>query len=388
MGIRTTSYPVAMGFASASQVVPDADRPPLMRALAQTANLYGSDAAIEVRDCAATDWSQDPSVQPDLFTFGFDTVDLSGLEALQDACRQIAARGTITDDLADTIRGALLGAELQTSAGRTLTVRYLADEGMIMRSAGPNRLAVVGPRAHGMNGHGSAKSVHSDQDVFGTPLVQLMDGKAPSLFRHDSPDGCNHEASLMLLNVWIPLHQITQPLVFADGRSIDRLRHQLRFGLATETFLERDDDQNVNDIWTFLYDPGQRWYFRSAMDHRSAYVFNTLSTPHGAAVLPGEDVAEQCYLALEAVESAVERCDPATVLAAAETAVGLRVPDGTTPALGQAIEAMRDLLDEAASDAPSIRGERADRWLAAARAARQQVVRRSLELRMVVSVEP
>ena len=119
------------------------------------------------------------------------------------------------------------------------------------------------------------------------PLTQLMDGRAPTLFRHDSPDGYNHDESTMLVNMWIPLQQITQPLVLADGRSIDRRKHQLRYGLATDSFLDRDDDLAVNDIWTFMYDPDQQWYFRSEMDFRSAYVFDTLSTPHGAAVLPG-----------------------------------------------------------------------------------------------------
>ena len=180
-----------------------------------------------------------------------------------------------------------------------------------MRKAGPNGMSVVGPRSHGMNDHGGATSVHADQDVFGTPLTQLMDGRAPSLFRHDSPDGHNHDARLMLLNLWIPLQQITQPLVLADGRSIDRRRHQLRYGLATETFLERDDDMAVNDIWTFLHDPDQRWYLRSDMDHRHAYVFNTLSTPHSACTLPGEDVAERCYRSLEDAEAAVARGDVA-----------------------------------------------------------------------------
>lgn len=173
-----------------------------------------------------------------------------------------------------------------------------------MRTAGPNGLSMAGSRSSGVNGHGQATSVHADQDVFGTPVAQLMDGRAPELFIHDSPDGYNHDAALLLVNFWIPLQQITQPLVLADGRSIDRRRHQLRYGLATDSFLERDDDLVINDIWSFLHDDDQRWYFRSEMDHRDAHVFNTLSTAHGAGTLPGEDVAERCYLALEVAESA------------------------------------------------------------------------------------
>ena len=69
---------------------------------------------------------------------------------------------------------------------------------------------------------------------------------------------------------------------------LDRRRHQLRYGLATQSFLEREEDMTINDIWTFLHHPDQRWHLRSDMDHRSAYVFDTLSTAHGACTLPGE----------------------------------------------------------------------------------------------------
>ena len=37
----------------------------------------------------------------------------------------------------------------------------------------------------------------------------------------------------------------------------------------------------VNDIWTFLYDPPQEWYFRSIMGPDQAYVFDT--PPKGRA---------------------------------------------------------------------------------------------------------
>jgi hypothetical protein len=190
----------------------------------------------------------------------------------------------------------------------------------------------------------------------------------------------------MLVNLWIPLQQITQPLVLADGRSIDRRRHQLRYGLATESFLEREEDMTINDIWTFLHDPHQRWYLRSDMDHRSAYVFNTLSTPHGSCALPGEDVAEQCYRALESAESAVvsgDRGAPGEAVAPAPPAL----PTAVSPALRDAIATMVAVADEARRDPAAVCGPRAEEWLAASRAARRRVVRMSLELRMVVSVE-
>jgi hypothetical protein len=256
-----------------------------------------------------------------------------------------------------------------------------------MRKSGPNGMSVVGPRTPGMNDHGVATSIHADQDVYGTPLTQIMEGRAPELFRHDSPDGRNDDAGLMLVNVWIPLRQIVQPLVLGDGRSLDRRQHQLRYGLPTTTFLEREGDMVINDIWTFLHDPGQRWHLRSDMDHRSAYLFNTLGTPHGAATLPGEDLAEQCYRSLEDAESAVADGDAGALTVAVAPAVGVVVPDDVPPALRDAISAMVAVAETAHREPAAVCGEKSEDWLAASQAARRRVVRMSLELRMVVSIE-
>ena len=385
MSSLETTYPVRLGFAPEAVAIPDPDHPGLLRAGPRASAPY-SKSNVDLHLCDATDCG-DGAVRPDLRTFGFDTVDLSALDPLQAACAHVRATGAITDDRAAEIRASLEGSVLQTSDGGALRVMYIADEGFIMRTAGPNGLSLVGPRSTGMNGHGQATSVHADQDVFGTPVAQLMEGRAPELFFHDSPDGHNHDATLMLVNFWIPLQQITQPLVLADGRSIDRRRHQLRYGLPTDTFLERDDEMVINDIWSFLHDEGQRWYFRSEMDHRHAHVFNTLSTAHGAGTLPGEDVAERCYLALEAAEAAVAAGDADALASALSEATRLARPSDTTPALGDAIETMLALLDDAVTAPGDVCGERAEAWLAAARAARRRVVRMSLELRMVVSIE-
>ncbi len=299
--------------------------------------------------------------------------------------------GRVTPDAAERIRAALDGATLRLASGSTVEVLHLAEEGFIMRCAGPNRMPVTGSASKGMNGHGPATGVHADQDVYGTPLTQLMDGRAPSLFRHDSPDGDNHDAGLMLVNLWIPLQQITQPLVLADGRSIDRRRHQLRYGLRTDAFLDRDDDQVINDIWTFLHDPAQRWYLRSEMDHRSAYVFDTLSTAHGSCVLPGEDAAEAWYRRLEAAEAAVAAGDARALANALEGAPRPPLAEPTPPALAEAIAAMAALADDALADDAladhgAVCGPTAAPWTAASAAARRRVVRMSLEMRMVVSI--
>ena len=90
---------------------------------------------------------------------------------------------------------------------------------------------------------------------------------------------------------------------------------------------------------------------------------------------------------MEEAESAVGAGD-VDGLVAAVTAAGrpeLSVP--TTPALRDAIGAMTAVLDDAAADPASVCGERSEEWLAASRAARRQVVRMSLEMRLVVSVE-
>lgn len=377
---------VTLGFLPESLAIADPDHPGLRRAGPRASAPYANES-VELHRCRATDLSLDDGARPDLLTWGFDTVDLSGLDALQAVLARVRVAGRIAEDDAATIRSALSGQTLSGSGGAGLEVLHIADEGLIMRSSGPNGLSVVGPRSIGMNDHSAATSVHADQDVHGTPLRQLMDGRAPELFRHESPDGRNDEAGLLLTNLWIPLQQVTQPLVLADGRSIDRRRHQLRYGLATETFLDRDDEMAVNDIWMFLPDAGQRWYLHSDMDHRQAYVFNTLSTPHGACALPGEDVAERCYRLLEEAEAAVSSGDARAAAAPVAAIVALDVGDDVPPALRRAIGRMVDVAGAAGRDPTVLSGEQADAWLADSRAARRGVVRMSIELRMVVAVD-
>jgi hypothetical protein len=385
MTITDTTYPVRMGFTPDSFAIPDPDHPGLLRAGPRAGAPYGKDG-VRPQICSATDLA-DGSVRPDLAEWGFDTVNLSGLDQLQSTCAEVRAAGRVTDEQAATIRAALDGAVLPSAGGGSLRVQYLSDEGFIMRTAGPNGMSLVGPESRGMNDHGGATSVHADQDVYGTPLTQLMEGRAPELFVHDSPDGHNHDAPMLLVNLWIPLQQITQPLVLADGRSVDRRRHQLRYGLATDSFLERDEDQLINDIWTFLHDDAQRWNFRSQMDHRNAYVFNTLSTPHGAGTLPGEDVAEWCYRTLDTAEAAVASGDVDGLVAAVAASGRPELPVAVTPALRDSIDAMTTVIDDAASDPAGVCGDRSDEWTSASKAARRAVVRMSLEMRMVVTVE-
>jgi hypothetical protein len=379
------AVPVELGFLPTDQAIEDPDHPGLLRAGPRAAAPYGDDR-VEFHLCSATDLSESGADLPDLLRHGVDTVDLSGLEALQVACARVLAAGRVEDEDAAAVRNALEGAELRCASGHTLTVKFLAGEGFFMRTVGPDRMSMVAPQSEGMNEHGGASSVHADQDVYGTPLLQLMDGRAPDLFQHDSPNGENHDAELLLVNLWIPLQQIVQPLVLGDGRTIDRRRHQLRFGLRTTSFLDRDEDMEINDIWAFLHDDAQEWYFRSDMDHRSAWVFNTLSTPHGSGVLPGEDVAAQLVRAVDAAESAAGQGDAAAVAAAVAEVVQLEVPAGVPAPLVPAIDELLAVCRAAAGDPAGVAAGQADGWAGRAQAATRRVVRMSLELRLVVSV--
>ena len=383
MTITEVVYPVELGFLPPGEAIPDADRPGLLRAGERGSAPYGG-KGVEYHVCSATDGVQSENPDIGLLTTSFDAVDLSPFTGLQSTLAGVRKAGEITDTEIAEVRNTLDGAVLQCSNGLTVKVLQLAGEGMIMRQGGPNRMSVVGARTKGANGHGAATSVHADQDVYGTPLAQIMKGRAPSLFRHDSPDAQNLDPSLMLLNLWIPLHQITQPLVLGDGRSLDRRRHQLRYGLATTSFLERDEDQEINDIWAFLHDPSQRWYFRSEMDHRSAYVFDTLGTPHGAGVLPGEDLAERCSQALVAAETAAERADVATLVSTLEELAFFETPILSTPALRDAVAAMLTLISDALAAPNAV----SSAWVERSRAARREVVRMSLEMRLVATVQP
>ncbi|MBX3314927.1 MAG: hypothetical protein KF906_11460 [Actinobacteria bacterium] len=374
---------VELGFLPEAQAIADSDHPGLLRAGLRAGAPYGG-RAVELHTCDAVDGLRSDAIRPDLREAGFDVADLAGADALQEVFARVRAAGHLDDASAAHIRAELAGATFRLSSGPSVTVLHAADEGFILRQGGPKGTKVGGSVEDG--DHGVATSVHADQDVFGTPLRQLMDGRAPELFNFDAPDGHNHGAGLWLVNLWIPLQQITQPLTLCDKRSLDRRRHQLRYGLPTSSFLDRDDDMVINDIWTFLHDPGQRWYLRSEMDHRQAYVFDTLSTPHGACTLPGEDVAEQCCRSLVAAEAAVADGDVDGLAEALATVGPVDVPEMAPPALRAAVSAMAVLLREAGDDPAGVIAD-GEAWSERSRAARRRVVRMSLELRLVVSLD-
>jgi len=369
----------ALGFSRADSVSPDPQRAGLYRAapVADTSD----PRELEFHDCSLRDWMHPQAPPLDLDRMGFDTIDLSRHAALQAVLRGVRAAREITAADASAIRRALRGCVFRLSNGRILRLLFIAPEGLIMRVAGPNGLVPdPGVQMGAMNGHDAALGVHGDQDVRGTPLKQMMRGMAPWLFRHQTPDGDNRLSPVRLVNLWIPLDQVTRPLVFMDRRSLDKRRHQLRYALPTESFLDREEETRVNDIWTFLHDDAQRWYFGSDMDAGRAYVFDTLGTPHGSTILPGEDLAERCYRALQWALGDAGGGREGLADAAAATAVP---PADCTAALRRAIAAMQALLRAAAGG-----GVLDPDWRRRAQGAMDRVVRKSLEMRVVALQTP
>lgn len=335
--------------------------------------------ALSMHECALHDLSARAALIPSLDTTGFDTVDLSDLPAVQKVLQEIRIANRITDEQIVRVRRALLGKTFRLSNGKKLRILFIAGEGTILRRAGPNGLKANPEESmNENNSQDGAQGVHGDQDVRGTPVKQILFGAAPLLFNHDSPEGSNRRSPLHLLNLWIPLQQITRPLVLMDGRTLDRKKHQLRYALPTESFLDRKEDRRLNDIWTFLHDEKQQWYFTPELDSRKAYVFNTLSNPHGACILPGEPVAETLYKALQTACCAIQQNDISTLQAIDEPDVSL-LPDDCTVPLRKAVEAMSALLREA-------KHQPGAGWQQRALAAMDRVVRKSIEMRLVAWV--
>lgn len=338
-----------------------------------------------ITDCSAA------GTTPDLLRQGFAHADLSGRAGLQSALERVRTSGRLAVADVTEIRRHLIGRRLALGDGRELCVLFMAREGFFMRRAGPNGMAIPRePGPEGINDHDAAIAVHADQDVDGTPLRQILRGAAPWIFRHDGPAGSRSRSPLLLINVWIPLEQVTRPLALMDISSLDRRAHQLRYGLVTDGILQRDESRRVNDIWVFRHHASQRWYFTSEIDASTAYVFATLGTPHGSIILPGEDRAEARYQALTAAVDAVRRRDePAAVRCLSDAEGGRAWSEPATAPLRRAITKMEELLAEGRARGSALcRGEGAEDWCARASAAAERVVRKSLEMRAVALLLP
>jgi hypothetical protein len=370
-----------LGFTRAEDVIPDVERPGLLRARTRPLGRT-SENALDFRNCTLNNCRVQP--EPGLEQAGFETIDLSDFAGLQQVLATVRSQDFLSDSSATALREHLNEARFRLAGGRTLSVEHVADEGMILRRAGPNGLDVNPGGMEGANGHDGARGIHGDQDVYGTPLKQMMKDNAPQLFRHQTVDGRNDEANLFLLNLWIPLQQVTRPLVLMDRRTLDAPRHQLRYGLPVTSFLERDQEQRVNDIWTFLPDEAQAWYFRSDMEPDQAFVFDTLGEPHGSTVLPGEETLAAQYQCLERACEAVDDNDSDAL----GTALQVRYPDlpeSTTTGIRSAADRMTALITEAKREPSALFADQAI-WVTQARDAIDAVIRKSIEMRLVATL--
>ena len=136
MAVAEVEVPIMLGFTPPRVAIADDDHPGLLRAGVRGGPY--SDETVERHTCTATDLSAPGAVAPDLFGAGFDTADLSGFAALQASLERVRVAGRIEDTDATVVRSTLDGARLPLASGPAVTVLHVADEGLIMRSGGPN----------------------------------------------------------------------------------------------------------------------------------------------------------------------------------------------------------------------------------------------------------
>lgn len=381
--VQPTASPAVrgrLGFARPERIEPDAERRGLLRARTiEPAPL--DDTTLDVRPCEITDLASHDE-RPTLAVHGFERVTLAPTPGLREVLATIRDQRSIGAADARALRRLLTKGTIALADGSRLKIVYVAGDGVIIRCAGPAGIDRDGNRLGG--DHDGAVNVHIDQDILGTPVRQMLRGAAPTLFHHDAPDSANHRSPLWLVNVWLPLHQITRPLALVDVRTVERRSQQLRYALPTEGILDRDQSRNVNDIWSLRHDPAQRWYFTSELGIGDAYVFDTLGTPHGAFHLPGEEIAADRYRRLVEAERALDAADTDAVVAA--TAVEPPSPGAVATApLAAAVATMDDVLVEARIrlDALVADGDARARWVERSAQARANVVRSSVEVRAV-----
>lgn len=372
-----------LGFNRPENAGPDEEHAGLLRGRTLGSDI-ALDEAFDFQSCILNDCLHPQTEVAGLEEAGFEAVDLSAIPALQASLRTIRDQDGVSAAAAAALRESLQGARIDIAGDRWLRVEHVADEGLIHRHAGPNALDVNPGGIDGANGHDGARGIHADQDVFGTPLRQMMNGEAPEMFRHRTHDARNDSSSLFLLNLWIPIRQITRPLVLMDRRTLDAKRHQLRYGLPVTRFLDREESRRTNDIWTFLHDPGQAWYFRSEMGPDQAYLFDTLGEPHGATILPGEDSLEQLYLRLGAACDAIAGGE-ADDLRAITAGPPPQLSKTTTLPIRHAWREMTELLAEAKPRAEEL-CRSGGAWALRAKAAMERVVRKSVEMRLVATL--
>jgi hypothetical protein len=378
-----------MGFALPKDVVPDTERHGRLRAKTQSKDYSDVSEVVDFKNCHLHDLAS-KQYQIDLATMGFDSVDLSSNAELVTMLEKIKAQGVLENDDISRVRQAIRGSVFKLSNGKRIRMLYVAGEGVLLRTSGPNGLQIKHDEALPTHSkQAAAMMVHGDQDVYGFPLKRIMKGAAPWLFKHSSPDGSNNISPINLVNFWVPLQQINTPLCLMDRTTLNNQDHQLRFEINVSDTLERTSEHGRNDIWAFLHDDKQAWYFNSEMNYKQAYVFDTLGIAHGAAILPGEKEAEQYFLRISDCQQAFKEGNK-EVFRDACSKEKLSLPSKMTAPLAAAIGNMEAVLEQAESKQEAIflepKGDFAQLWMQTADAARNAVIRKSIELRAVALV--
>jgi hypothetical protein len=378
-----------LGFTNPDHVLKDTERPGMLRARTLDLDFYNDPdldltKELDIHDVSLQDWSAPDAPTLDLWNTGFDCIDLTGVEGLVDELNKVRQANYLDHESMRIIRKKMSGKKFRLSNGKTLRILFIAGDGFLLRKGGPNSLRInPGEELTGNNGHFSAPIIHGDQDVFGTPVKRILKGLAPRIFRHKTPDALNSKSPVFLVNIWMPLQQITQPLALLDRQTLDQQRHQLRYATPVDDFLKRKGGEAMNDIWMFLYDKSQRWCFNPEMYAGKAYVFDTLGEAHGGVTVSGEEVAEQYYLALKAIQEAIEVGDQAA-LQSTTVSQAIPYPDDISAPLGSACDQMHALIHEASRK--SLDQLKTSGWVARAKAAMDKVVRKSIEMRAAVWV--
>ena len=375
-----------MGFALPKDVAPDTERKGMLRANTQSDDYSEVSELIDFKHCNLYDLAS-KKYQPDLATMGFDSVDLSSNTELMTILEKVKGQGILEQEDIPRIRSAIRGSVYKLSNGKRLRMLYVAGEGILVRTSGPNGLAIEHDKAVPTHSkQAAAMMVHGDQDVYGHPLKRIMKGAAPWIFHHQTPDGSNSISPVNLVNFWIPLQQINTPLCLMDRTTLNNQDHQLRFEINVTDTLDRDSKNGRNDIWAFLHDDKQAWYFDSEMTSKQAYVFDTLGMAHGAAILPGEKEAEQYFLRISDCQKALTENDSEAFRVACSQEK-LELPSKMTASLSVAIANMEAVLDLAKTEEEAIfmqsKRESVNPWEQKAEAARNAVIRKSIELRAV-----
>jgi hypothetical protein len=372
-----------LGFARPDRIRPDNERPGVRRsATIEPESL--DDTTLAMHECEIRDLAVLDAREPSLDEAGFAIADLPDRRGLHDTLHAVLRDQRLSPRNEAAIRRSLGRARVRLRDGTHLLILHVAEEGVLFRSEGPAGIDVQEDADDEIR-HGGAVNVHADQDVLGTPLRQLIRGHAPRILRHEAPDSSNRRSPLMLVNLWLPLRQVSRPLTLMHSASLDRRRDQCRYGLPTDGILDRSGERAVNDIWAFLHDEAQEWYFHSELGLGQAYVFDTLSTAHGSCALPGEDVAADRYRRLTEAEAAIGDGDSVALRATVAGRASSEVP---TASLQRAIATMDALLDEVVSRAEHLSADGVGDWLRRSEAARAAVVRSSIELRALATRLP